>query len=463
MICLPEERDAIAEQMDLLMENRGMLKHCLDSLLSLSFDLSAVFDIPISRYQHLDRDPLRNAVWRSSALTDPISYIPDPAAFCGCPFDESFTTKYDVTGLFNASLRRIEELIVKRHGHGILEAYGGDIRTFQASAFDGLFYRGDRTYRVTYQDTSMNSKMMNFLSGLYRCCISTLSKGDLDRTLPVPSIIDKEMRRIVSDSAVSELGPSEPDPPKYISSSVSEGCRDGVLVLTSPRDTRPVSDAFREDLSRYSAARPEGKADYVRSLYGNPEFSALGRDQLRYYLYWRSEAESGRYITVDSGYVWIYLCELINSKQDPKEIYSKLEHLAKAYEGSMVRESSSDIVENYDPLISRTCLDYALVKGLNLPDDSIVATNITANLTMGKVLSGLIDAVSVNALKAMCNGSSAMSASIDEDVSFIVSGALRELEGLIPEGIAGCCGLTEETVTIPAFSTLEYYGRDSRG
>ncbi|MBQ8373182.1 MAG: TerB N-terminal domain-containing protein, partial [Candidatus Methanomethylophilaceae archaeon] len=53
--------------------------------------------------------------------------------------------------------------------------------------------------------------------------------------------------------------------------------------------------------------------DYIPSDCSTPDYRILNREQRDYYLYWRAELRKGNCLRTDDGYVWLLLCELINS------------------------------------------------------------------------------------------------------------------------------------------------------
>ena len=86
----------------------------------------------------------------------------------------------------------------------------------------------------------------------------------------------------------------------------------------------------------------------------------------------------GNYGETDWGYLWLYMCELINVKEEPDEILDQLYNLHKAYGGA-----------DEENLTGKTCFEYSIVHKLPIPEPSIYESNITACLTVEQFLKGM--------------------------------------------------------------------------
>lgn len=112
---------------------------------------------------------------------------------------------------------------------------------------------------------------------------------------------------------------------------------------------------FSEDIELHRGE--EGReCPYVPSGYASPDYSVLGEDQVRYYLWWRSCAEAGVIDSSDEGYAWLYCRELIESPGDPRETLARIVSFTRTC-GTSLRLS---------PMVASLAADYALSKGLPL-------------------------------------------------------------------------------------------------
>ncbi|MBQ4065902.1 MAG: TerB N-terminal domain-containing protein [Clostridia bacterium] len=70
-------------------------------------------------------------------------------------------------------------------------------------------------------------------------------------------------------------------------------------------------ESFRRNALRYADKVGE-PCEAVSFFSYTPQFVQLSPDQLRYYLYWRSEVKAGRYPKADYAYILLFLYEIIN-------------------------------------------------------------------------------------------------------------------------------------------------------
>ena len=71
-------------------------------------------------------------------------------------------------------------------------------------------------------------------------------------------------------------------------------------------------DNFVEDALRYAAMKPPKSAEKVAFFSYFPQYVQLNRRSTAWYLFWRENVRSGRYLDTDYAYVLLYLFELIN-------------------------------------------------------------------------------------------------------------------------------------------------------
>lgn len=112
---------------------------------------------------------------------------------------------------------------------------------------------------------------------------------------------------------------------------------------------------FSADIERYRDERGH-ECDPVDSEYDHPDYSVLEGPRLEYYLWWRRMADEGELLKADWGYAWLRCCELINSKDDPDDVLTRMIQFTRVCSGSI----------RLAPLVSRLAEDYALANGLSL-------------------------------------------------------------------------------------------------
>ncbi len=100
--------------------------------------------------------------------------------------------------------------------------------------------------------------------------------------------------------------------------------------------------------------------DLVPCPYERPDFKALDREQLDYYLYFRDCFFAGRPARTEIGYAWLLLTELINDREDPER---GMERILKFQEYCRTEENLFPVlIEALDLQFS-----YAVANGLDIP------------------------------------------------------------------------------------------------
>ena len=120
---------------------------------------------------------------------------------------------------------------------------------------------------------------------------------------------------------------------------------------------------------------------YEPSPSGCPDYRRLSDVQKRFYSLWSSKADSGRFHDADTGYVWMRLCSLVNSTEEPTSVAMRLLSMSRAYSGGIA-----------SALVRRTCMDYVLMNGLPIPDPSLADGEDEAGMVMEQYLGGHMEA-----------------------------------------------------------------------
>jgi len=323
LINIPEERKHLREQLELLIDNTRSVKNSYPFLYGVYFDACIAFHLPLRGFE--DFSDIMAISSRASMLQKPISFVEDPEAFCGISYEDSYCygESDELVELFNQSLSSIDSYLENTTGSGILDTYGGEHMSSQADVFRGLFYEGEREYRLRYRDVSENSPMMAFLKAVYRCCVSVICKANGEKGPTVPSILTKEVRAIIERNlhVCEELPSSE----KFLDSiPLLEVQVDGMLIIPNSKEQDSISATFRSDIRDNYGLESDIRVQYVASGKVNAQYGRMTPEQRSFYLYWRTQVRNGKYPTTDLGYVWLYLCELINSDDDPKDVYQAI-------------------------------------------------------------------------------------------------------------------------------------------
>ena len=131
-------------------------------------------------------------------------------------------------------------------------------------------------------------------------------------------------------------------------------------VTVKPWPTRySFYESFRKNALRY-ADRTGEPCEAVSFFSYTPQYVQLSAEQLRYYLYWRSEVKAGRYPPADYAYVLLFLYEIINlpDKIPPCEGVDLLCRIWEAY-----RETYPKLDRN----LTEWVCDYCLIHHLTPP------------------------------------------------------------------------------------------------
>jgi hypothetical protein len=133
-------------------------------------------------------------------------------------------------------------------------------------------------------------------------------------------------------------------------------------VTVKPWPTRySFYESFRRNALRY--ADKEGEpCEAVPFFSYTPQYVQMSQEQLRFYLYWRSEVKAGRYPKADYAYILLFLYEIINlpDKIPPHEGVRLLCAVWGAYRSTYPK---------LDRHLSEWVCDYCLIHRLSPPTD----------------------------------------------------------------------------------------------
>ena len=191
-----------------------------------------------------------------------------------------------------------------------------------------------------------------------------------------------------------------------------------------PMSSRKIANWWKED--------SDEPKRYVQSGYVNPSYDTFDRDQLEYYLFWRTQARKGRFLETDNGYIRLFVAEIVSCSEDPSEAIRMLKDVRSTYDDPEIRR-----------FVNTTVLEYSLVYGL--PIDS----------TEGAYESAL------NGIACMCMGSMPMK-EMPLDVIASISGyESEELKRLGDEGLKAIneslIRIDQERVALGILPTMELF------
>lgn len=285
-----------------------------------------------------------------------------------------------IAELFNAALPAVDSRLRASRGGGIMDLFGEGIRTAHTGLFSegglGEFYLGPRSCALTYADSGERLRM--FLGGMYIHCANVLASSDGETLLnAVPSLFGKDLRRTVE--AVYNKGLMiRPDPVRKDRRGTVRTVSDGPactpeLVDLFGNTSVSLTVHFRSCLADLPSMEPDGPCRYIPSGTSRADCSAMSKEQMSSYLWWRAMAREGRYGRTDTGYLWLCRTELINDRADPRRTLEHLEGLAEAYG----RFYSTNMICS-QPGPSKTYLDYAIVNGIRDYDPTVYPCDLCA-------------------------------------------------------------------------------------
>ncbi|MGN0098237.1 MAG: TerB N-terminal domain-containing protein, partial [Candidatus Methanomethylophilaceae archaeon] len=232
--------------------------------------------------------------------------------------------------------------------------------------------------------------------------------------------------------------------------------KQGEMRIDLGSRSRVISRSFREDLRENRNATTDVDYPYVPSGFTNPDFRSFSEEQRGFYLRWREDVRKGIYGDTDSGYVWLLLCELINSESDPMVNLEIMRGMGLAYEQD----------DGNRPLIRQTYLEYAIVKGINAIDPMVRRNRISISMAvtalLDRDLERIDDAESLMILACLKHKS--LRADFDSDCVGIVCDVLKRIDSMTINdgGLFGICNISMFPQNIRPFTRLKFYGKMPR-
>ncbi len=379
--------------------------------------------------------------------------------------------------LFNDCLTAIDRFLMENTGKGVAKTYSEGLTTELYKVFLYLPYGKDKDYQVTYEKLRSDGVFGDFMLGLFMYTRKVLCRQINEKGPATPSSFNKEFRKIVDRIAEEGLGEVPYTPREWRGTTrVHMSSKERALVdmgaaleaqfgtaekpkailnvdRTAPK--QHVSPHLKNDIERNWNVEVDQPQNYIPSGFSNPDYRSFNEAQRKFYCYWRGQTRKGRYSETDYGYLWLYLCEIVNIVADKQEMMDQLLGLHSAY-GEF----------DEDNLIGHVCFDYAIVHGLTIPDPSLYESNVTACLVMQQFLDGK-DARPDRSLLMFLSGISdrTMSREFDDDCVGMTCMMLRKIQSQMGEQgttIEEHCGLEKTRAAVDVFGDLRYFSQIRR-
>ena len=374
--------------------------------------------------------------------------------------------------LFNDCLTAIDRFLMENTGKGVAKTYTEGMATELYKVFQYLPFKGDRDYQIAYERLRTDGVFGEFMLGLFSYTRKVLCTEIGEKGPSVPSSFNKEFRRIVDRIARDGPGEYERAPKEWrgttrirmsskeralvdigtsLEAQYGTAERPRPVLNIDPSATKQhVSPHLRTDIERNWNVEAKGTAEYVPSGFTNPDYRSFSEPQRRFYVYWRDQTRKGRYGETDRGYLWLYLCELINMKGGPQGMLDQLYALHGAYGGAVEGN-----------LTGKTCFEYAIVHKLAIPAPSVYESNITACLVAEQFLKGMPTRLDRNLLMFLSDISDkTITREFDDDCVGIAGMTLASVErAMEAEGttVEEFCDAKKVPVTMTVFEGLKYF------
>lgn len=162
----------------------------------------------------------------------------------------------------------------------------------------------------------------------------------------------------------------------------------GIIIRCSNDGSVYIPDErFMQDLLLHRDT-PGEECDYIPSECPTPDFRILNREQLGYYFYWRSRVREGVCPRTDEGYVWLLLCEIVNSEDSDYDRDLGMMDL-------ILRECG--YLRNRD-LVRSTMMDLAVARDRDLPRMWLPGWDVRWGMLLSEMFSSPIDRLDLNTL-----------------------------------------------------------------
>ena len=311
---------------------------------------------------------LRDASLAEALLSDPVPRIPFGVISRACGMD--CLKNVEDRDAFSETFSKCLGYIVAMERTEDPHLFGGECFTERkVLLFDGFAYYGDPEYasaKVLRRDGP--GRWGDILRGLAATVYSAVHWDHDDipwREALLLTDAQAERVRLAMEDESSGDGESlvRRDPAEWGPAVQEDGdypLNPIVFEDMRAKMSHPRKDSLRASIRIHRGQSGRRDVPYVPSDHWCASYDEMTHEQLEYYLSWRADALNGVYRDTDRGYLWLFLCEAVDSESDPNRRLSVLNGVLRAYGGS------SDSIKG---LITRTAQDYAIATGQDPPWD----------------------------------------------------------------------------------------------
>lgn len=311
---------------------------------------------------------LRDASLAEALLSDPVPRIPFGVISRACGMD--CLKNVEDRDAFSETFSKCLGYIVAMERTEDPHLFGGECFTDRkVLLFDGFAYYGDPEYasaKVLRRDGP--GRWGDILRGLAATVYSAVHWDHDDipwREALLLTDAQAERVRLAMEDESSGDGDSlvRRDPAEWGPAVQEDGdypLNPIVFEDMRAKMSHPRKDSLRASIRIHRGQSGRRDVPYVPSDHWCASYDEMTHEQLEYYLSWRADALNGVYRDTDRGYLWLFLCEAVDSENDPNRRLSVLNGVLRAYGGS------SDSIKG---LITRTAQDYAIATGQDPPWD----------------------------------------------------------------------------------------------
>ena len=298
------------------------------------------------------------------------------------------------TFIISRALHALDENMILNTGMGMAERYGQK-KMIRYKAFSKLIQCTDVDYILTYHAYD-STIFYELFSNVAKYVVSLFEKqSGTKKRATIPRTLSKDERKII-DRIFSNDIPDFPKREYEPGFSIRIETEDDIpmIDMQHPEVLHPEPDmnryvrgmpsknmrAFSSDILKYRNVTIDERRRYIPSnSSGQITYSTMSREQVEYYLFWRTLAEDRKYTDCDDGYIWLYLSELINLGEEDDYVLQHIGDICCVYDSwlakktyceyAFINKMPFDLVElsGDNLIVALVCLDKLLDTGKGGP------------------------------------------------------------------------------------------------
>ncbi|MCQ2070574.1 MAG: TerB N-terminal domain-containing protein [archaeon] len=447
-VALGHDPSGLLEQLKIVNDHGDVSKFALHSLAA---DLCVHAGLPFPDWMWFPSDDLV-LFWRGSMLSTPACYHFQVFKALNDPFSDYWPDdEKALITMLNHALRAIDGYLRETTGRDLVTTCSDEEIRFGYQPFPGFGIPGCgpkvlKCYRF-------GNYAANMFNGIYAYCFKKL----FDVGPRVPSDFPKELRSVI-DSLPKDLKRWEGPDTALPNVRDMDGTEDvGAVLPLLNIDYADPSPKFKEDIRAYSEVTVDGPLEYVPSGFRRSDYRHLSDRSREYYFYWRTCVRKGSYPPTDIGYLWLYCCELINTRDRPQETLDLFYRLTRAYCANITER------ERYEWSFTRftvrqVCLEYAVFNGLQVPSVSMCPGDVSGCMTFVRFLEDGGTPPDEELLIAMAGLKKNQYLSVDRDVAAVMGRVLFRANKESKGGILSCGYVHDRTIKGRIFEYVKFFG-----